>query len=1228
MEGDPDFVITTDEDIDVLPDINVQDTSDEIQESDEDNGDDNADVDGNLPSIDIDEWINLEAKWEKDTFFIVFTDEEIYQDAYTLFFQMLPNDKQARLKARIVLNLIKNTVHTLELESKREFSMPKNMMPVYDGISKNNKALGRYIRLHKTIRKQGYVEFKQRIMKMYSDRFQQSTSPPFIMPKEMMELLVGGLRDDFEDDEEDEDGGDAGDGDGEGGQDGENDDGHGTRTYVSRRHDQLPLPIKAVLKREAFPDSVLKSFMFLHEYVASSQAQLDTNIEKGEHSEHVLNVLGDSKWRSKISNFSKYEFDQVLHTIQALTTIHDLELLFQTHGFSLSSMELELYDRLSGHLSNLKAKEKVSKIARNSKHFWKPIKRDIITPSVFSIWKGLQSCIESVTGDIKTMKEEAVTSIDMLEANEEILHKSALLKKDIYDIIQQIQDNELTLEEVIETLVSIRKEDGLQMHLEFLKGLLEMELEPSMLKLHTKVKMWSQLDDSVKNDTTIRIEASMSSMKVHGMNVQEEEGLLQSIESDSTHEYDNVIETRDEPDASGGMPDISDLVGEEVIRDEVTQRLQGVTEGQREVISYVMRLLMDLQSVSGLPLDMNLLLPSVLSTINRATQYQELHNLVPEIPLEDIQLFFDQNSTTIAVASEEVEMRLKNGYKKVRDGYKKAVIDAFIFSITWWVIELQNLYIGNPNAVQPSCVPCLPVWAFYGPPMSTSSGKPNERGIANYLTCVLFSLKRDAHGSLWRILDGYKNEAEFVKKIDKTTTQATFKEKVETLKGEWKNKWKEVARSQLRNEVTIEQLQKQDLQPQKYLQVYVDVIKHLPKIMANAAFNNERVVLPVVNACCLQQLSSAFQPYADLQSHNLDVILDKRAHFFKSRPSHAAIPNLGSLQNANANTPVDVRPSLDGDVRDCDVSQMDLDSTPSDDAKLVPHMLFKDQWNKVCAFIGEPEWSVSTTAHPLDPEVKPVRDPIQTLSTSHLKKALNDTMSILERKVSNNKKQWTTFTTHLFITPISQKLRWLDVLLTQYEREKKNGRDWMVAICENNISFVSTLRNYLREWVVPADIEGNVQDLLNYIVVLCLSIPSRPSADKKSFVARSNGVDLEITDYRWLNMIVDNRLSLLSGRLAIQSTPLRKTILDYYANVREKLKVTNLEAYKSLSIDQITEAQDAKRLGIKRILDDFDSRQAAEVSMYDIDRTLENEGEGEFTKRSEDADDANEEALD
>jgi len=40
MEGDPDFVITTDEDIDVLPDINVQDTSDEIQESDEDNGDD------------------------------------------------------------------------------------------------------------------------------------------------------------------------------------------------------------------------------------------------------------------------------------------------------------------------------------------------------------------------------------------------------------------------------------------------------------------------------------------------------------------------------------------------------------------------------------------------------------------------------------------------------------------------------------------------------------------------------------------------------------------------------------------------------------------------------------------------------------------------------------------------------------------------------------------------------------------------------------------------------------------------------------------------------------------------------------------------------------------------------------------------------------------------------------------------------------------------------------
>jgi hypothetical protein len=269
------------------------------------------------------------------------------------------------------------------------------------------------------------------------------------------------------------------------------------------------------------------------------------------------------------------------------------------------------------------------------------------------------------------------------------------------------------------------------------------------------------------------------------------------------------------------------------------------------------------------------------------------------------------------------------------------------------------------------------------------------------------------------------------------------------------------------------------------------------------------------------------------------------------------------------------------------------------------------QWNEVCAAIGQRAWAV--------PEID-LDAPLGDVSILHIRRANQAMESLFKTYVTKNKSLLTQWEEWLEYSSWADKLHALTLLRTEYKKEQSlyanaNG-EWVEDANERAIAQCSKWIHLLQTWPMEPASDAPVV-LMTYILYAAALLPFVPDEDLKT---------IEMAQPTLARKMLEHRMESWMSRAQRKRVPSQRAIQDYYAAVREKLKINSLAEYKSKTIDEIKELQDAKRLNLKKV---FDQSYPTEPTPAQQDDAYEAEGLAEHRAfASWNADEMNPDHLD
>jgi len=1176
-----------------------------------------------LPEIEVDEWIDLEDQWEKDYYFVVFTDDELFQYMYGLYYPVLKDEVVAQHLSKQQVQSLKATL--TRMRRSKLSSLPENVIPVYRGTRANlGEQMDSYFQLYKRMTRLPYTEGQRLAQQSYKESFVSEDKDPFLRLTEQAKReleLSSDVKVKSTDEEENEN---------EESLDGgapkkkkrtkksspppaEKDEPPSTllqNRLIAFAADETPLPIEAILHLTHMPQSAIPE-LYLKERVEHPAPTVQKQIPVDE-----MDWKKPSSLMKAIHLNTQYPLDDVLNRITELPSLHQLSVHLSTFGYSLDQLEPNALKTVLEHLEKLQTK--APKHSSSQRFVWNPPPVSGILPSEKSVFVPLKDWLVSCSEHLKKSRETYQERLSLLEKQSDIFTKHPGIALDIYDLAVRIRHQQIDLEEAITTLNAIHKEADTQVYIDFLRDVLQYD-EISIETLAIHQAFWSLMDNSVFPEKTPILNEYHAE---HTAKEGQPSYLLEDVRPPDEWVADEIPDIPDQPvdDADKGNeefetfgdvfePEDSAVAGDTEWMNHLPPTTE-TTNGQRELLVSVGGMLYDLQLKTELPLNMKEMFHFLLTVspwMTRISQLEQLQEAFPDIPDNDLKVFMEQRMLWYTFESSEKEAAFRKKVSEVYQDYKKQTLELFIYAITWWVITLQDLYIRQPKQIVPTYAPCMPVWAFYGTPMSSS----DEKGIARYLVCSSLSIhEMDPENSRWALLRSIP-EKKFLDRIYKHSQLPEFTEKVSYLKQQWRDRWKEVARKEKELEMRLDVLEKSVGNPKEYLSLYVSFMLRLPTLIQQRDFQKKQaMVAPVANSCCYQPLSLQFQAFGDFKDVGLfehHKSLKKHANVLKK---HAG----AELGRVRLNIPLhpDVNSSTFYTETTCRDTYSILEPDVIQDIQSAKEQLgvTQHQWNTMCSMIGQPSWALNKGG---DQD-----EPIGELAVTNIRRANQQMETLLTTYISKNKRHLGIWRQWIEQSSWEEKLGLLTFLRTCYKQEQNlyGNIEWVESSNHRAIEHVTQWMLNLETWRTGVYPEAPTV-LLEYILVAALMLPFVPEEDLKS---------LELTDPKWSRVMLERRFEKVTQRILSKQVPSNQSIQDYYAAVREKLKLESLAEYKSKTIDEIKELQDAKRLNLKKV---YDQSYAGEENPSRKDDEYEAEGLAEHRAYAKwNSDDTNIEQLD
>lgn len=1108
-----------------------------------------------FPEIEVDAWIDLEDTWEKDYYFTVFTDDELYHHMYALYYHVLKDETVAQHLAHQQVASLKATIE--RMKDRRE-KIPAHLVPLFRGMRMDlGNDYGAYKAFHARLSKMPYSEAQPLMERAYLNTLKALNAlEPYLQFHERreLELFTDAKPEGTETKEESESM--------EGGApkrkkatkavqpEPETDRAPAYNRIVYLPTDETPLPIDGVLQCDRMPAEAIPE-LYLKERVEYPVPTLQERIGLD-----GLDWKKPSSLARALRETTQFPFEaRALESLDELTSMHDLQVKLATYGFQYDQLSRAHYTALTEHLENLARRVKQSTHGR-TRYIWEATPITGWKPSERSPFVVLQPWAESNATLTDKQRAYYQQKLALLEKHSESFSKHPGMSADIYDLAVRIRHQQIDIEEAIATLQSMYQETKQQTYVDFLRDLLSAEWNPA--DLNEAIAAWNRMDTSVEiargsmlhhyePDHTFQVGADGATRPAYALEdtLRQDDTVIEANEDDDAREVEaNSDESLDvfEP------PELQELdIPEDLDASHKT------TAGQREVWMYVRRMLMELHQTTELPLPEESLTTFVYqyfpALMQRLSITEQLVRAFPEIPEADVKTLVEQR---LFLGAAEDEAAVRKAYKEAYADLKKTVVETFLYALTWWVIYLQDYSIRQGRPFSPTYTPCLSVWAFYGTPMSSS----DEKGIARYLVCVALALlENDPDHSAWSVLRGLP-EKKMLDRIYKYSQLPEYTDAVQFLKQQWKERWKEIARKEKDAEVRLEALEKATENPKEYLKLYIHLMLHLPVLLAKSASHKKQaMVAPVANSCCFQSLNQHFQPFADFKEAGLFTHRMAMGRPTTNPSSH--IGRTGELGRVQLFDPL--QPSVNSMTFYKNLQCHDTYRLPNTGNTLPVRAMqgvSKSQWNALCGLLDEPDWKLLPAATETDY--------VGETSTSHIKRAIQTLEARLTAASSkNNITRWNAW--------INENGSWeekkrLLVFLRATMKDESVLHPWAADALTSAMAALDEWNQHLAGWTL-GEAPDAPMELINYVLHRALLMP-----------------DTDIVHPKQLQTLRANRFERAMIRIIKKEIPSQRAIQDYYANVREKLKVSNLEAYKSKTIQEIQELQDAKRLKLNTLV--------------------------------------------
>lgn len=580
---------------------------------------------------------------------------------------------------------------------------------------------------------------------------------------------------------------------------------------------------------------------------------------------------------SSIDNLVKETRPDVDTIIQYLQNSFDLDYnninnIFKRFGHSLDFISRDDFDKLCEHMKYLTKKDQERKSINRSFKIKRPdlINKKLVYFDKLNTTIKLLSLSEKVIDLLQNLKPALEQKkFEIINSNNAIDLKSL----NIYDIIKDVNDGNITLEQVINRIKQLKH---------------DININHSLKTIDDFIKTKDNIENIIEEYNAIRDDFEYA--RYHTFDYDKDgkqfvvfynelKEILDGVNDDNYEGVPLILKNNDY-EAYEDMGNIANEYQQENIisrNDDLEQYWLNIAynneHGFIELLKICLPMMKNIQKISNIPIDYSLLCSELFKSYrNIPTKHTMLSK-----KLENNSIVLNSNviydiSRITPYMSLNIDLNMGNEIKdiiiEVNNAYIKTLNDAFVSAISWWALFIQekilnNSIVINENDLNPTYVD---KWFAYGVPLQNKE----KNGVLTYLCHIVIDILKETNE--YALNDNiYKTSLNFIEDNYKDLI-VELRKNHEVIKEK-----KKIERGVIAQRIMIENVQKQKFD--KIATDFINALLYMPGV-------NYKKLHKFLLGCCLQKIDKNFKADNDLTANGRKDLIDIKAKFAKRKETN------------------------------------------------------------------------------------------------------------------------------------------------------------------------------------------------------------------------------------------------------------------------------------------------------------------------------------------------------
>lgn len=902
--------------------------------------------------------------------------------------------------------------------------------------------------------------------------------------------------------------------------------------------------------------------------IASSIPWKEWKVEEIQLEDFVKKYL-DEQWKESFS------------WNQDIVDLYEAWKTFITYGIDIDTLTETQWIEWISHLEKLKQKDKeVFEFLKPLEHV--PQALNLQEQGGYAFYLLHRELIHKLAPVLSVLQDNLLNLYRVfLESIPPMSLDTSKIPKTIYELTMAIYEQSADLNQVIDLLKIAILKERLQDLEQWMRIVQTWDVEAIEEKIEDAITKYQRTLDSIHNEPHLPLNSLNAELK------QIKKGAVIAADVDETdHRADEIFESVEDFMVENDDPE---EIAIRVYDDILPLNIYEMDDSQKERLEVALRMLMEVQRASGLPLNYEEVHKKIpyMPRLSKLTQLkealpehkEEFLKTLTQFEIVDINAFIEANVEPIDYAS------VKQALEKVRKQFLVDIFEYVAYFIAIWVTELQQSVLSRSLGfeVWQGSVNCIQVWSPYGMPMEGL--KMKKDGIIPYLLCILHDLTF-TDGTVCNKYGTSFTKDDFTQRWIKlyeealTDTVLELQERFKTFEKDILHRNLLERGEKIKHKIieTVEQRNKN-----RYLNDYMNFLQNLPSVLIQSS-----IAKKIHIGCCLQSLSEKYRADYDWAA------LVKEAYRIKK---------LYATQRFGT----DKRPSLVKILRDIEAVEKPLFELPDSyiDYEVKSFEKIAEWYDRVQSFMPIKDYQemVSGIRNLIPLTEKYIAIYGQTIGV--ITRDLNE--SIMEK---------------LNLQELVQLYR--KVLQTQYVciQSDMDYKDFLLAKWNELEGLTKYLLSSIQGYFNEVQ-EQNAKRFLQYFIIRQMCFPAKPEyAVNQTLILTDINIPADLVK----NFITKVHKEI-NNWIEVKVFQRRTDFIEYIGKERERENLEKLQLIDMMNPEERKLYVDAKKLGLeelKEYLERFKERQMEEKEYEEIDDDYERTGEEEFyPKRGENDDEAN-----